>query len=122
MCPFRDTHCPQATLEPKAESSNINLKARKLDESVRVAACVLIADRDGKILLTRRSPSLRSFPSCWVLPGGSVDSGESLTRAASREVFEETGLRLTEDKLELLCVWESGYPPDCHWARLKGNI
>src|SRR5438094_178418 len=48
--------------------------------------------QDRKILLQQR----QDFP-IWGLPGGAVDSGESVTAAAVREVQEETGLdvRLT---------------------------
>ncbi len=48
--------------------------------------------RDGRILLTKR----KDFE-VWCLPGGHVDSGESVATAAIREVREEVGLdvRLT---------------------------
>ena len=48
--------------------------------------------RDGKVLLVRRSRSPgKGFYS---LPGGRVEFGESLHVALTREVDEETGLRI----------------------------
>ena len=44
------------------------------------------------ILLTRRSPSLRSHPGQWALPGGRIDAGETPESAALRELAEEVGL------------------------------
>lgn len=49
---------------------------------------VSCAIRDGeRLLLTRRQDN-----GLWCLPGGGVDSGESWSEAAIREVYEETGL------------------------------
>lgn len=77
---------------------------------VRPAAAVLLRDPARRVLLTRRAASLRSFPRCWVWPGGRVDPGESLASAAARETEEETGLRLDPATLRPLCAWESLYP------------
>lgn len=46
------------------------------------------------VLIQRRHP-----PYGWALPGGFVDVGETLERAAVREAEEETGLRVTLTRL-----------------------
>ena len=48
--------------------------------------------RDGKVLAVRRArkPALAHY----TLPGGAVETGETLLEAVSREVSEETGLAI----------------------------
>ncbi len=48
---------------------------------------VLIAMGDAVVLVKRRFP-----PPGWAIPGGFVDTGESVEAAAAREVLEETSL------------------------------
>ena len=58
---------------------------------------------------------MRSFPSVWVTPGGGVDhSDENLFASAQREVFEETGLNVDPQNLQLYCMWESVFPNQLH--------
>ncbi len=71
---------------------------------------VIVVDAAGSVLLTRRAASMRSYPGCWVLPGGGVDAGESLAAAAAREVAEETGLHVTREALVPVAAWESAFP------------
>jgi 8-oxo-dGTP diphosphatase len=48
--------------------------------------------RDGKVLLIRRGKE--PYKDHWSLPGGGVESGETLREAVEREVLEETGLEV----------------------------
>jgi 8-oxo-dGTP diphosphatase len=48
--------------------------------------------RDGRVLVARRArgPAL----GVWTMPGGVVESGETLTEALKREITEETGMTI----------------------------
>jgi len=48
--------------------------------------------KNGKFLVGKRKGS--HGEGCWALPGGHIEAGESLEEACSREVFEETNLRI----------------------------
>lgn len=54
----------------------------------------VIAIKDQKILLVRHT-----YKSNWHLPGGGIKRKETLYEAASRELYEETGVKV--DKLTL---------------------
>jgi 8-oxo-dGTP diphosphatase len=54
---------------------------------IRVSAILRAEDR---VLLCRHEKGDRSY---WLLPGGGVNSGESLVDALHRELLEEVGLR-----------------------------
>lgn len=55
--------------------------------SIVPAVSVVITDGQGRILLIRRTDN-----NYWSIPGGGIEPGESVRRAASREVVEETGI------------------------------
>lgn len=50
----------------------------------------IIEFQNNKILLVKRGTVV--FKGYWALPGGRVDSGETIEQAVVREVKEETGL------------------------------
>lgn len=66
--------------------------------------------RDGKVLLGRRhedpdkADSELDGAGTWTLPGGKLDFGESFEVGASREVLEETGIRIDSTRLKLVSV------------------
>ncbi len=60
----------------------------------RVAAYALVVAR-GRLLLTQLSARVHMVPGHWNLPGGGIDPGEEPADAVVREVWEETGQRLT---------------------------
>jgi ADP-ribose pyrophosphatase YjhB (NUDIX family) len=63
-----------------------------------VGAVVVVKDADapepGRILLIRQPPGFG-----WGLPAGLLDRGEVPDQAAARELFEETGLRLSPEDM-----------------------
>ncbi len=58
----------------------------------------VIFNENLEVLLTRRSPSCRE-PGKWCLPGGHLDGGEDWRTALRREIKEEIGLEVYEEKL-----------------------
>ncbi len=66
-----------------------------------VALVVVEGDQadEPSLLLTRRSPNLRTHPAQWALPGGRCDAGETPEQAALRELHEEIALDLPGDRV-----------------------
>ena len=57
---------------------------------LRLGSCAVIFSEDRRrVLLTRRMDN-----GLWCLPGGKMESGESVEECCRREVFEETGLEV----------------------------
>lgn len=54
------------------------------------AASAVVVNESGAILLHRRSDN-----ELWALPGGTMETGESILETVVREVREETGLEVT---------------------------
>ncbi|RBM16064.1 NUDIX domain-containing protein [Streptomyces sp. PT12] len=72
----------------------------------RIAADVILRDDTGRVLLVNPT-----YKDGWDLPGGMVEANESPVEAASRELFEELGIKLKP--LGVLSVdWD---PPHGPW-------
>jgi 8-oxo-dGTP pyrophosphatase MutT (NUDIX family) len=61
---------------------------------IRLGCSAAIFNEQARILLTKRTDNGQ-----WCLPGGGMDSGESVTEACEREVWEETGLKVRVKRL-----------------------
>ena len=83
----------------------------------RIGTCILL-EYDGRLLLEHRADS-----DTWAVIGGGLKSGERLAEGAVREVFEETGLNLREEQLELYRIYDdpsriASYPDGNVWRIL----
>ena len=95
-----------------------------------IVATIATVFRDDHVLLVRRANPPDAGK--WGFPGGKVDLGECLQDAAVRELYEETGIRATAQRVftavdafdhdeegavrhhyvlvAVLCAWTSGEP------------
>lgn len=65
---------------------------------------VIIIDDNNKILMGQRVKSKDKLQ--WCIPGGKIEEGETPEEGAVREVFEECGLIIEKEDLELIHVEE----------------
>ena len=64
---------------------------------LQVGASVIVEDEQGRVLLQKRTDN-----HCWGYPGGSTELDERVEDAAARELFEETGIRASEDEFHYI--------------------
>lgn len=67
------------------------------ERGLRPAAVAVTVVAGPAVLLTRRTPSLRSHSGQFALPGGKADAGETSEVAARRELGEELGVWLSPE-------------------------
>lgn len=79
-------------LPPAARKRIVRLTQPRFTAS----AAAVVIDREGKVLLLEHL--LRPY-SGWGFPGGFIDRGETPEAAVIREVFEETGIEITDVRL-----------------------
>ena len=84
------------------------------------------SDRPARLLILQRASHEYSFANRWEIPGGSSDTNDpTILHSLAREVFEETGLRLTRvldqvgDVIEFQTGWGSRKKS---WAKLSFEI
>jgi ADP-ribose pyrophosphatase YjhB (NUDIX family) len=87
------TECPMESLLPLKSTIFSRM-------SPVVAGAAAVIDKDGKILLMRRTDN-----HLWSMPAGQMEVGETPAQAVVRETFEETGIRCTP--MALVGVYDS---------------
>jgi 8-oxo-dGTP diphosphatase len=80
-------------------------------ENPAVTAFALV-ERDGRYLVLQRGQE--PYRGRWELPGGFVEQGESPAEGVSREVFEETGLRV--EVMSIIGAYTSRYGDGGKWT------
>jgi 8-oxo-dGTP pyrophosphatase MutT (NUDIX family) len=83
----------------------------------RPTARVILKNSQNEVflLLTHFDPEV-GLPPRWLTPGGGIDAGETALQAAVRELFEETGIRVTPETLG-----EPIWSTIGHWDWADGN-
>lgn len=67
------------------------------------AVYAFIINKDGNVLLQKRSATKKLYPNMWdVTVGGHVDAGEFGRQALIREVKEELGININDDDIKYL--------------------
>jgi len=92
FCPLCATGLTRAPVPPDQREQSVCPTCRFVFYLNPKVVAGTIPERDGQVLLTRRS--INPGRGLWTFPGGFVDFGESVTDAAVRETFEETGLKV----------------------------
>ncbi len=64
---------------------------------IQTGAAMIIRNKEGKVLLQERTDRNK-----WGLPGGCQDLGEDLRNTAIREAYEETGIKIKIEELQLI--------------------
>ena len=76
----------------------------------KVGVGVMILNNKGEILLGKRHEDPNKADSelhgegTWTMPGGKLDFKETLVDGATREVLEETGIKINKDKIFVISV------------------
>ncbi|ELR70486.1 Putative 8-oxo-dGTPase [Fulvivirga imtechensis AK7] len=78
-----------------------------INQNILVTADAVVFGKEnskcGYLLLIERKNE--PFQQCWAFPGGFVEDDEDLRLAAARELEEETGLKISEDKFRQVGAW-----------------
>jgi 8-oxo-dGTP diphosphatase len=83
----------------------VPVSLRFVSERKRAAAVIV---RDGRVLMVHERSRRSGGGEWWTLPGGGLEPGETPEEAVRREVFEETGLVVSDAKYVLEMPYPSG--------------
>ena len=67
---------------------------------------IMLMNKNGEILLQKRSLTKKANPGIWSRTGGHIDSGETPIQGIIRETKEEIGLDINEKDIELIKMYK----------------
>lgn len=75
------------------------IRVKIVPNDIKTVAKVVLIDDSDRVLFLKRSDYMEKYAGEWDLPGGHLKSNESLSVGLKREVEEETGLEIENEKL-----------------------
>ena len=69
------------------------------EKNIRVGVGVWLFNHNGQVLLGKRLS--KHGNGTWAPPGGKLEYGETFEQCAARELFEETGVKIPANKIEI---------------------
>lgn len=84
------------------------MKITSQQNQVRVGVGCWIFNSNGQILLGKRKSEHGN--GTWAPPGGKLEFGETPQQCASRELFEETGIIIPQNKFSILSFTNDIFP------------
>ena len=72
----------------------------------RTVSC-WIMNKNGEVLLQKRTANKLTNPNKWAKTGGQVDSGETIEHAIFREVKEELGIEIPNEQIKVVDIHKS---------------
>ena len=75
-----------------------------------------IMNYNGEILLQQRALNKKKNPGKWAKTGGHVDAGETHEESIKREVYEEIGLKVSDDEIKNIELFKSINPNEHYYS------
>ena len=75
------------------------IRVKIVPNDIKTVAKVVLIDDSNRVLFLKRSNYMEKYAGEWDLPGGHLKSNESLSAGLKREVEEETGPKIENEKL-----------------------
>lgn len=96
------------------------MKVTFQQNQVRVGIGVWVFNPTNQILLGKRKSEHGA--NTWALPGGKLEFGETPQHCAARELYEESGIKIPENKFCPMPIFTNDIFPNCHYVTLYYSV